>query len=70
MTAGSPWLASDQGRALIERVAVFVVERYHGALLPRKPAVTAIEVQIGVRGCLPLDVDGVGEPQAWQQAPP
>src|ERR1700737_205204 len=30
---GRPWLASDQLRAFVERVAVFVVERHPGALL-------------------------------------
>ena len=46
MAAGGPRLASDQRRAFIERVAVFVVQRHHGALLAREAAVAAVEVQI------------------------
>jgi hypothetical protein len=69
MAAGGPRLASDQRRAFIERVAVLVMERHYGALLPAETAVTAIEVQIGVLRWLPMDIDTVGEPEAWEEAP-
>src|SRR5260370_26233330 len=68
MAAGSPRLASDQRRALVERVAVLVMERHDGALRAREAAVAAVEVQIGILGRLPVDVAGFGEPEPWKQA--
>src|SRR5712692_5550432 len=69
VAAGGPGLASDQRRAFVDRVAVLVVERHHGALLAAEPAVASIEVQIGFLGWLPMDIDGVGKPEAGEQPP-
>src|ERR1700732_2632856 len=46
MAASGPWLAADQRSAFVERVAVLVVQRHHGALLAGEAPEAAVEVQI------------------------
>src|SRR6266568_7659259 len=64
VTAGGPGLASDERRAFVERVAVFVVERDHGTLRAGEAAVAAVEIQIGVLSWLSLNTPGFGEPES------
>src|SRR5439155_24441446 len=68
VAAGGPRLASDQRGAFVERVAVLVVERHHGALLRGQVAVAAVEIQVGVRSRLPVHIAGFGKPESREQA--
>ena len=68
MAARGPWLASDQQGAFVERVAVLVVDRHDGGLRAGEAALTTVEIRIGVRHWLSVEVAGFGEPESRKQS--